>query len=142
MALEAGICYHMATLSEISLTYSRIGRRRLSTQCKAVGQEEGIALFEKLRLYAPELVLSNGAISAFQPFRGLMKRIRRALLAWKYSAIVDEFVFHTLTFSTSNPGPRAVFKNSLQRTKNLTYQPPSRAPSNQSIILLHGFQSN
>jgi hypothetical protein len=46
MALEAGICYHMATLSEISLTYSRTGRGRLSTQCKAVGQEEGIALFE------------------------------------------------------------------------------------------------
>jgi hypothetical protein len=30
-----------------------------------VGQEEGIALFEKLRLLAPELVFSNGAISAF-----------------------------------------------------------------------------
>jgi hypothetical protein len=56
MALEVGICYHMATLSEISLTYSRTGRRRLSTQCKAVGQEEGIVLFEKLRLFAPELV--------------------------------------------------------------------------------------
>jgi len=104
MALEAGICYPMATLSEISLTYSRTGRRRLSTQCKAVGQEEGIALFEKLLLFAPELVLSNGAISAFQPCHGLMKRIRRALLTWKYSAIVDEFVFHTLTFSILNLG--------------------------------------
>ena len=81
MALEAGICYHMATLSEISLTYSRTGRRRLSTQCKAVGQEEGIALFEKLLLFAPELVFSNGAISAFQSFHGLMKRIPSALLA-------------------------------------------------------------
>jgi hypothetical protein len=47
MALEAGIYYHMATLSEISLIYSRIGRGRLSTQYKAVAQEEGIALFEK-----------------------------------------------------------------------------------------------
>jgi hypothetical protein len=68
MALEAGICYHMATLSEISLTYSKTGRRRLSTQCKAVDQEEGIALSEKLRLFAPELVFSNGAISAFNLF--------------------------------------------------------------------------
>jgi hypothetical protein len=68
MALEAGICYHMATLSEISLTYSRTGRRRLSTQCKAVGQEEVIALFEKLRLFAPELAFSNEAISAFPTF--------------------------------------------------------------------------
>jgi hypothetical protein len=105
MALEAGICYHMATLSEISLTYSRTGRRRLSTQCKAVGQEEGIALFEKLRLCAPELVLSNGAISAFQHFHGLMKRIRRALLAWKYSAIVGEFVFHSLNILNLKPAP-------------------------------------
>jgi hypothetical protein len=48
-----------------------------------VGQEEGIALFEKLCLFAPELVFSNGAISAFQSFHGLMKQIRRALLAWQ-----------------------------------------------------------
>ena len=71
MALEAGICCHMATLSEISLIYSRIGRERLSTQCKVVGQEEGIALFEKLLLFAPELVSSNGAISAFPIFSWL-----------------------------------------------------------------------
>jgi hypothetical protein len=71
MALGAGICCHMATLSEISLIYSRIGRGRLLTQCKVVGQEEGIVLFERLLLFAPELVSSNGAISAFPIFSWL-----------------------------------------------------------------------
>jgi hypothetical protein len=33
-----------------------------------VGQEEVIALFEKLRLFAPELAFSNEAISAFPTF--------------------------------------------------------------------------
>ena len=128
MALGAGICYHMATLSEISLIYSRTGRRKLLTQCKAVGQEEGIALFEELPLFAPELVISNGAIQLSNLFTAWWNELVEH--CWPGSnhdlwtpAIGDEFVFHTLPIFNLNPLAGAILvKNSLQYTKNLTYQ--------------------